>query len=189
LSYRVASNGGSCFAGNAPDPNGSFAVRALVPALGLLVLSAFPAVAQYADDNPKLALARQLVSELITEDRVSQIGDSFMPAIIGQLQARGLKVGPTAAMGIRHVMQGEIRTVIDDTLPDLAKAYAGAFSTDELKTLTAFYGSAVGRKLLVEEPRLMGSFMPDIAARVEADMPALQRKIRTVFASLPSTEQ
>jgi hypothetical protein len=164
-------------------------VRALVPAIGLLVLSALPAVAQYADNSPKLMLARQLVSELITEDRVNQIGDSFMPAIVGQLQAHGLKVGPTAAMGIQHVMRGEIHTVIDETLPDLAKAYAAAFSADELKALAAFYGSDVGRKLLVEEPKLMGSFMPKIAARVRADMPALQRKIQTVFASLPSSDK
>jgi hypothetical protein len=164
-------------------------LRAIVPALGLLVLSALPAVAQYADNSPKLMLARQLVSELVNEDRVNQIGDSFMPPIVAQLEAHGLKVGPTAAMGIRHVIRGEIHTVIDETLPDLAKAYAAAFSVDELKSLTAFYGSDVGRKLLVEEPRLMSSFMPKIAARVQADMPDLQRKIRTVFASLPSIDK
>ena len=164
-------------------------MRAIVPALGLLVLSAFPAMAQYADNSPKLMLARQLVSELINEDRINQIGDSFMPPIVAQLQAHGLKVGPTAAMGIQHVIRGEIHTVIDETLPELAKAYAAAFSVDELKSLTAFYGSDVGRKLLVEEPKLMGSFMPKIAARVQADMPDLQRKIRTVFASLPTTDR
>ena len=55
-------------------------MRALVPALGVLVLSAFPAMAQYADNSPKLTAARQLVSELITADRIDQIGDSFLPA-------------------------------------------------------------------------------------------------------------
>jgi hypothetical protein len=164
-------------------------LRALVAALGLLALSAFPAAAQYADDSPKLTLARQLVSELITADRIDQIGDSFLPAIVGQLQSHGLKVSPTAATGIRQVMRDEMHTVIDESLPMLAQAYAAAFSADELKALATFYGSDVGKKLLVEEPRLMASFMPQVAAKVQADMPALQGKIRTVFASLPSADK
>ena len=86
-------------------------------------------------------------------------------------------------------MRDEMHTVIDESLPTLAQAYAAAFSADELKALAAFYGSDVGRKLLVEEPKLMASFMPQVAAKVQADMPVLRGKIRTVFASLPSGDK
>jgi uncharacterized protein len=164
-------------------------LRLFACALALLALSSLPAFAQYADSSERLALARQVVSELITDDRIDQIGDSFLPAIIGQLQAHGVKVSPDAATGIRQVMHDEMREVIDESLSDLASGYAAAFTADELTALAKFYGSDVGKKLLVEEPKLMGDFMPKVAARVQADMPSLQTKIRTVFASLPAGDK
>lgn len=164
-------------------------MRAFAYAAGLLLLSGLPAFAQYANSSQQLALARQVVSELITDDRIAQIADSFLPVIIGGLQSHGIKVTPAAEVGIRQVIHDEMHDVIDESLGDLASAYAATFSADELGELAKFYGSDVGRKLLVEEPKLMGGFMPKIAAKVQADMPALQGRIRAVFASLPQGGQ
>src|SRR6185437_13934429 len=168
---------------------GSCALRVFAGAVGLLLLSGLPAFAQYADSSQQLTLARQVVSELITDDRIAQIADSFLPVIIGGLRAHGIKVTPAAEVGIRQVVHDEMHNVIDESLGDLASAYAATFTADELSELDKFYGSDVGKKLLVEEPKLMGGFMPKIATKVQADMPALQSKIRTVFASLPQGGQ
>lgn len=164
-------------------------MRVFAGAVGLLLLSGLPAFAQYADSSQQLTLARQVVSELITDDRIAQIADSFLPVIIGGLRAHGIKVTPAAEVGIRQVVHDEMHNVIDESLGDLASAYAATFTADELSELDKFYGSDVGKKLLVEEPKLMGGFMPKIATKVQADMPALQSKIRTVFASLPQGGQ
>jgi hypothetical protein len=164
-------------------------LRVFACAVGLLVISGTPAFAQYANSSQQLVLARQVVSELITDDRITQIADSFLPVIVGGLQTHGVKVTPAAEVGIRQVVHDEMHDVIDESLGDLASAYAATFTADELAELGKFYGSDVGKKLLVEEPKLMGGFMPKIAAKVQADMPALQGKIRTVFASLPQGGQ
>jgi hypothetical protein len=161
-------------------------LRVFAWAAGLLVLSSLPAIAQYVDSSQKLTLARQVVSELMSDDRIDQISDSFLPAIISQLQGqRGRNISQTAAIGIRQVVHDEVHGVIEGALGDLASTYANAFSADELTAIAAFYGSDAGKKLLVQEQTLMSGFMPKIVNRVVADMPSLQTKIQAVFASLP----
>jgi hypothetical protein len=155
----------------------------------VLLLSSLPALAQYMDSGQKLALARQIVAELITDVRIDQISDSYLPALIAPLRAEGLKISPAAEIGIKQVMRDEMHNVIDQSLGDLANAYVATFSGEDLATLVKFYDSDLGKKLLVTEPKLMGNFLPEVEARVLADMPALRSKFQAVFASLPAADK
>jgi hypothetical protein len=58
--------------------------------------------------------------------------------------------------------------------PELVKAYAEGFTTEELKELNAFYGSALGKRALVEIPAIMSKVTQTGTTQVQANIGDLQ---------------
>ena len=56
-------------------------------------------------------------------------------------------------------LRAEYVTRTAEILNDAAKIYASRFKEQELKDALAFYKSPLGRKLLVEEPRILDESM------------------------------
>jgi hypothetical protein len=158
----------------------------LILALLLLMLAASPALAQDADQTQRLAEARQLVTMVTGNDQLNRIVDALEPTMLAQLkQQHGIMLTDTAQAGIKQVMADELKQVINASLDDLAAAYARVFSLDDLKQIIVFYGSDVGKRMLVAQPELMKAYLPELQARIQADMPTLKAKIAGVF-NLPA---
>jgi hypothetical protein len=69
----------------------------------------------------------------------------------------------------------------DELLNEVAKAYATRFSEQELKEIVAFYKTALGKKMLTEEPLALedgfgrakdwaGAFSQQVVTRMRAEM-------------------
>jgi len=59
----------------------------------------------------------------------------------------------------------------------MARAYGSNFSVDEIKAITVFYSSPVGKKMLSTQPQIMQQSMPEIMALVTPRMKALRDKM------------
>jgi hypothetical protein len=61
--------------------------------------------------------------------------------------------------------------------PELVKAYAEGFTTEELKELNAFYGSPLGKRAVVEMPAIMSKVAQIGTTQVQANISDLQAMI------------
>lgn len=65
----------------------------------------------------------------------------------------------------------------DSLKPELVKAYAEGFTTEELKELNAFYGSPLGKRAVVEMPAIMSKVAQIGTTRMQANINELQSMI------------
>jgi hypothetical protein len=61
--------------------------------------------------------------------------------------------------------------------PEMVKAYAEGFTTEELKELNAFYGSPLGKKAVTQMPAIMAQVAQIGTTRVQANINELQTMI------------
>jgi hypothetical protein len=61
--------------------------------------------------------------------------------------------------------------------PDMVKAYAEEFTTEELKELNAFYGSALGKKAVTQMPAIMAQVAQTGTSRAQENIKDLQAMI------------
>lgn len=126
--------------------------RMTVFASAALILAGITAAR--ADDTitpSHLAAARATIAAI----HVTDAFDNILPAAAQQLKATLIQKDP-------NLQDLIVKTVDDKTLAlasrraalekEVARAYANAFSEDELKKITAFYTSPVGKKLLSDGP-------------------------------------
>jgi uncharacterized protein len=108
------------------------------------------------------ATAFATAKELITVKGAAAIFDPLVPGVIEQAKSVFLRTNPMLGKDLNEVA-AKLRAdyaprgveVIDDT----AKLYATRFTEQELKDALAFYKSPLGRKLLVEEPKILDEGM------------------------------
>lgn len=65
----------------------------------------------------------------------------------------------------------------DSLKPEMVKAYAEGFTTEELKELNAFYGSALGKKAVKQMPAIMAQVAQIGTTRAQANIKELQAMI------------
>jgi len=113
----------------------------------------------------------------------------YEPLIVGIIEkAKGmfLQTNPMLSKDLNEVA-GKLRADFvprsAELMTETARLYASRFTEQELKDLLAFYKSALGRKLLVEEPaigdqnmRSMASWADKVSDEVIAKMRAEMRK-------------
>ena len=58
----------------------------------------------------------------------------------------------------------------------MARFYGSNFQVDEIKAITSFYNSPVGKKMLVTQPQFMQQVMPEIMSLITPRMQALMGK-------------
>ena len=113
----------------------------------------------------------------------------YEPLVVGIIEkAKGmfLQTNPMLSKDLNEVA-GKLRADFvprsAELMTETARLYASRFTEQELKDLLAFYKSALGRKLLVEEPaigdqnmRSMASWADKVSDEVIAKMRAEMRK-------------
>ncbi|HML14784.1 MAG TPA: DUF2059 domain-containing protein [Xanthobacteraceae bacterium] len=134
--------------------------RFLVPiaraaVLGVALLAASNAAhAQQQPSPAALASARELME-------LKGIQNLVAPVVVGVIeQTKGgiLQTNPGLSKDLDEVsvqLRGEYQQRTAEMTNEVVKLYAQRFSEQELKEAVAFYKSPTGKKLLVEEPKIL----------------------------------
>jgi uncharacterized protein len=129
--------------------------RAVGPGLLALVLAvAPPAQAQQQPSANAIALAR----EIIIVKGGNSIYDPVVPQIIDRARTLFIQSNPMLSGPLNEVaakLRAELTPRVAELLNDGAKLYASRFTEQELKDVLAFYKSALGRKVVAQEPAIL----------------------------------
>jgi uncharacterized protein len=126
-----------------------------------LALSCLVATAQAQQPS---AAALATAKELITVKGASALFDPLLPNVIERAKGLFLQTNPMLAKPLNEVaakLKVEYAKRSAEMINDVAKLYALRFTEKELKDVLAFYKSPLGRKMLVEEPRILDQGMRD----------------------------
>jgi uncharacterized protein len=124
--------------------------------LGLAFLSS-AVIAARADDQSRLALARDIVSETHATDNARRL----MPTILNQMKPMLAKQGADPKIiddllsRLLTKIDGEVAKFVDLT----AQIYAKEFSEEDLTNLLAFYKSPTGQNLIAKQPVIVQGMM------------------------------
>ena len=119
--------------------------------------------AQAQPSPAAVALAREIV-EL---KGATTMFDSVISGVIEYHKRVLLQANPTAAKDLEDVtaqLLKEFSPRRKEVQLEIARAYAGRFTEQELKDILAFYKTPLGKKLIVEEPK----GVDDATKRVDA---------------------
>lgn len=112
------------------------------------------AQSQSANPNPSPA-AIAMAREIITLKGAHQMFDAVVPGVIETAKNQFLPTNPNLNKELNEVaalLHRDFDAKKTEMLNEVARAYARHFNEQELKELIAFYKTALGKKLLVEEP-------------------------------------
>lgn len=112
------------------------------------------ALAQPAPSASAIAAARELV-EL---KGGAAMFDPVIVSVIEQTKAALLQTNPQLAKDLNDVgtqLRAEFTPRRSELMAEAAKLYAGAFTEQEIKDMTTFYKSPLGRKMLTTEPQVL----------------------------------
>jgi hypothetical protein len=158
----------------------------------LCLALAVSAVAQEADQERRLAMAREVVADSFTDEAHRQLIGVLAHAVVESMTVQfvaSLKRAPTAKD--RDLLAEAIRTAMEEVFPKaaweqaIAPLYAQHFTAEELVSVLEFNKTPLGRKLIGLQGRLMsdggelGQSM--FAARHEEFMRVAEREIRKRF--------
>ncbi|MEN3145970.1 DUF2059 domain-containing protein [Neorhizobium sp. IRAMC:178] len=129
-----------------------FALLGRAAAVAILFSGAFTVSARAQEvSEAQLAAARNAISALNVTDRY----DNILPNLAERLKAQFIQASPN--------FQGQISNVVDeqaialaprraDLEREAATIYAKSFSIDELKSISTFFNTDTGKKLLTNQP-------------------------------------
>ncbi|MCQ1848881.1 DUF2059 domain-containing protein, partial [Neorhizobium galegae] len=129
-----------------------FAVIGRAAAVAILFSGAFTVSARAQEvSEAQLAAARDAITALNVTDRY----DNILPNLAERLKAQFIQASPN--------FQGQISNVVDeqalvlaprraDLEKEAATIYAKSFSVDELKSISTFFNTETGKKLLTTQP-------------------------------------
>jgi|SRR5262245_24108 len=122
----------------------------------LLVLGASCAAeraqAQGAQPSPNAVAAAK---ELVVLKGGHQMFGAIVPGVIENVKNVFIPTNPNLNKELTEVavkLRQEYSGKTDELLTEVAKSYAQRFSEQELKEILAFYKTALGKKMLTEEP-------------------------------------
>ena len=130
--------------------------------LALVLAALSPAQAQQPTANA-LALAK----EIIIVKGGNAIYDPVVPGVVEQARTLFLQANPLLGKDLNEVaakLQAELTPRTAELLNDGARLYASRFTEQELKDVLAFYKSALGKKVITEEPAILDRSVSNIEA-------------------------
>jgi uncharacterized protein len=134
------------------------AARAIMPLLALVLAASIGSAHAQQPSATALATAK----ELITTKGAVAIFDPLVPGVIEQAKSTLLRTNPMLSKDLNEVaakLRADYAPRSVEVVNDMAKLYATRFTEQELKDALAFYKSPLGRKLLVEEPKVLDEGM------------------------------
>ena len=155
------------------------AIRVGMMAFALVV--AGPAGAQQAQPS---ANAVQLAKEIIVAKGASKMYEPVIVEVVERAKGVLVQTNPTLAKDLNDVaakVRTESEPRVADLLNEVAKMYAARFTEAELRDVLAFYKSAVGQKIIVQEPAILDQsvayaenwasrFSEEVLAKMRAEM-------------------
>jgi len=118
---------------------------------GLLLAQAAPVAAQKApDEDAAIAAAR----ELMDAAGATRQFDAVVPALVHQMTAIFIQQQPAHEKTIREAFAGIAVRMSErkgELLVEIAKLYAQQFTLDELRELTQFFNSGVGKRFVEKQ--------------------------------------
>jgi hypothetical protein len=156
--------------------------RAAVCAI-LLAASTLPGDAQTrAPSANAVAIAKEIIALKGSND----MWDSILPGVVDRVKGMFLQTSPMLSKDINEVatkVQRDLTPRSEELSNEVARLYAYAFTEQELKDVLAFYKSPLGKKIIVEEPRVfeqgvvaMRSWTDKLGEEVIAKMRAEMKK-------------
>jgi hypothetical protein len=162
-------------------------VRAIAVMVTLVTaLCSFPVRAVDAVDASDSHLASALDFLKITNAKVSMAAmiDSLMPLVLGNVRAKNPTLSDAALQQFQSAFREEMTASLDDLMTMTARIYEEHFTEDELRGLTAFYDTDVGKKYISIVPSIMKESLPIGAAwGREAGARAAQRAAERLRAN------
>ncbi len=136
-------------------------VRAAI--LAAAIVAGPAALAQQQPSAAAMSTAR----ELIAVKGATGMYDNVIPGVIEQAKNLFLRTNPALAKDLNEVaakLRSDYATRNAEIRDQVVKTYASHFTEHELKEALAFYKTAVGRKLIEHEPRILEQSMSDVQA-------------------------
>jgi uncharacterized protein len=130
--------------------------RAVVAAL-VLVCWAGASPAQQASPS-----AVALAKEIIVMKGGGSLWEPIVPGVVEQAKNTFLQMNPMLSRDLTDVataLRNELSPRLTELMDEVARIYAARFTEQELKEVVAFYKTPAGRKVIVEEPRVLDASM------------------------------
>jgi hypothetical protein len=122
----------------------------------VVVIAQMLAGAALAQQPTPAAIAT--AKELVELKGGSQMFDPVITSIVEQTKAALLQTNPQLAKDLNDVA-AQLRTEFaprrDELMTEAAKRYAARFSEAEMKEMTTFFKSALGKKMITQEPQIL----------------------------------
>jgi uncharacterized protein len=123
--------------------------------MALLIVLSFGFAAQSANPPQPSPQAIALAKELILLKGGQQMFGPVVPGVIESTKDVFLPTNPNLSKPLGEVsaqLKSEYASKSDELMNEVAKVYATHFTEQELKEIVAFYKTALGKKLLTEDP-------------------------------------
>jgi hypothetical protein len=144
----------------------------LLAAVALLVCLGGGMAQAQAPSSGAVATAR----ELVETKGGSAMFDPVIVSMVEQTKGALLQTNPQLAKDLNDVatqLRTEFTPRKDELMNQAAKLYADRFSEQELKDMLAFYKSALGQKMIVQEPQVLDetfNYIQQWGARTSEDV-------------------
>jgi hypothetical protein len=143
------------------DPTSGL-VRAAMVAVALIAFAP-AAMAQ----KPPSAAAVSTAKELIAVKGATGMYDSLIPGVIEQAKSLFLRTNPNLSKDLNEVaakMRADLAPRNAEVRDHMVRLYASYFTEKELKDALTFYKSALGKKLIDHEPKILEQSMSEAKA-------------------------
>lgn len=149
-------------------------MRRMFPVGTMMIAAAVLAVfspAPRADETSHRKAAEDLLKATNVE---KQLGDAIDQSVAVQVKANP-QIAPKAGVLKKFFAKYLSWETLKD---DLTKVYTDVFTEDELKQITAFYNTPVGKRVVAKMPELMGKGMELGVRRVQENQGELIRMLK-----------
>ncbi len=153
----------------------------LVLFAGQIILSP---LARAEDAASRTAAVEELLNAMHADVTMKKTLDKQREAMVKMLPALMPKDLPPEAVQQAQEMMPRVMDVVYKQLtweslkPDFIQIYSEVFSEDEIKSLTAFYNTPAGQKLIEKMPEVTAKSMQLMQKRMVTIMPELQKAIQ-----------
>ena len=131
---------------------------AFILALGLALVLGVGGAA--AEEPSKMAIAT--AKEVITAKGANALYAPLVSGVIERTKVVLLQSNPMLGKDLNEVaakLHADYASRSAEILNDVAKIYASRFTEQELKDVLAFYKTPAGRKVIIEEPKVLDASM------------------------------
>jgi uncharacterized protein len=148
--------------------------RLIASAAAVLALgAAVPAAAQQPPPAEEVAAARELLA-------ASRARETFIRAMeLGMEQGGGMELTPAIRRVLREFMDEHFR--YEDMEPEFVRMYTDLFTAEEMRGITAFYHTPVGRRLVEVSPEMAAAGQRIANERLQSVMPLLVERLMAVM--------